>query len=102
MRFDRQSLVMQAQTGLTDWDGDDFDEGLEMLLQTCTAQAELGEHGHQHLAQAYVQHLTNRLRIKNLLNHHPEILQKKLNATIFSHFSAFWFLFLTSFVMSNS
>ena len=94
MRFDRQSLVMQAQTGLTDWDGDDFDEGLEMLLQTCTAQAELGEYGHQHL--------TNRLRIKNLLNHHPEILQKKLNATIFSHFSAFWFLFLTSFVMSNS
>ncbi|MBD2483276.1 sulfotransferase [Planktothrix sp. FACHB-1365] len=73
----------QAEMGLSDWDGNDFQEGLEVLLETCSAQANLGQRGRQHLADACVHHLGNRLRIKDLLNRYPEILQEEISRPMF-------------------
>ncbi|HIE27355.1 TPA: sulfotransferase [Candidatus Poribacteria bacterium] len=83
--LDAQDMMAQAQTeiGLTDWGGDDFREGLDALLHFCQEQAGLSQRGQQHLVNACVHHLSNRLRIEDLVTRHPEILEEKVLQPMF-------------------
>lgn len=80
-----QALMTRAQAriGRSDWGGDDFREGLDVLLRCCAEQAGLSAFGLQKLADFCVHHLANRLRVEDLIRRHPEILEEEISRPMF-------------------
>ena len=85
MTVDAREVITTAEArfGSGDWGGDDWIEGLEVLLQSCAEQAELSAGGWRHLKDACVHHLGNRVRIENLVVRHPEILDEEIVRPMF-------------------
>ncbi len=88
----RNSVIVEAselihraaiRAGSNDWGGDDWREGLDVLLRACAREAELSEYGWRHLADACVHHLANRARIESLVARHPEIPDEKVERPMF-------------------
>jgi len=83
--FSEAELLRQAkaETGLADWGGDDFLEGLRLLLQACANEAQLSERGQQWLQRDLRHWLTGRLHIQDALNQQPEILETPIERPLF-------------------
>lgn len=68
-------LEQQARdkTGLADFGGDSWREGLEVLVRSALTEAHFNDFGEQPFYGAIVQALCNRLRVEDWYARHPEI-----------------------------
>ena len=69
-----------AQTGLHDFGGDGFREGLEVFCESASAEAQLNPIGSAVIPGAILASLANRLRITDWLKHHPEVSGEHIEA----------------------
>ena len=63
----------RAQTGLDDFGGDSWREGLEVLVRSAATEARFNDFGEQSFYGSLVRPLVNRLRIEDWYARHPEI-----------------------------
>jgi hypothetical protein len=80
MRPDVLIAAACAQTGLDDFGGDSFREGLEAYCQAASAEAQLNPIGSAVVPGAILSALANRLRISEWLKHHPEVSGERIEA----------------------
>jgi hypothetical protein len=82
MRFDPETLIVAAQqaTGLEDFGGDSFREGLALCCQSLGEEAQLNLIGEVALPSAMVGALANRLQVTDWVKRHPEILKEQIEA----------------------
>ncbi len=73
----------KATTGLKDFDGDAWKEGLDALIYSLNNDISLNEGNFGHFQGVIIQLLVNRLEIKQLLGKHPEIMEEKIEKPIF-------------------
>jgi len=75
-----QQLVDQAraETGLDDFGGDTWREGLEVLVASALTEAKLTELGEHMFYGSIVRALTNRLHIEDWYARHPEIDEQEV------------------------
>jgi len=73
----------QRQTGLEDFGGDTFREGLEILVQSLNAEARLNAAGEAALRERILLHLTQRLQVEEWYRRHPEIDDEDITAPLF-------------------
>lgn len=71
-----------AETGLSDFGDPEFTEPLALLCSSLRDEAGLSPYGQTGLYVQFVQLLKNRLRIEDLLRHHPEIREIPITAPI--------------------
>jgi hypothetical protein len=81
-------LIDQAMhaTGLSDFGGDSFREGLEILIDDVNAGHVNGWHtddGVGRVAQDSLHYLTNRLKVEDYLKQHPDLLERKIERPVF-------------------
>jgi hypothetical protein len=72
------------QTGLEDFGGESWREGLEVLLQSARSEAQPSATGSAALETQVLQFLINRLEISSWLDRHPEIDDQIVSAPLFS------------------
>jgi hypothetical protein len=63
----------QQRTGLRDFDGDSFHEGLELLLAGMAGRSDYTGRGRAMLGDEFGRYLDNRLRVADYLRSHPEV-----------------------------
>ncbi|MYA85447.1 MAG: hypothetical protein F4Y12_07665, partial [Acidimicrobiaceae bacterium] len=63
----------RAQTGLDNFGGDTWREGLEVLIRSATTEATLSDMGEHGFNRAVLRALTNRLKVEDWYRRHPEI-----------------------------
>ena len=71
------------QTGLHDFGGDSFREGLEVFCRSCAEEAQLNGFGATAIPGAIVNVLMNRLRVIDWIRTHPEVTRESIEAPIF-------------------
>lgn len=78
-------LVQNAvtETGLDDFGGDDYREGLDRLCRALAAESDLTEMGEMVTAHRLSRYLVNRLRIEATYREHPEIDEQQVVAPVF-------------------
>lgn len=78
-------LVQQAiqRTGLDDFGGGSFEEGLQRLVEALEREAQLTELGVSILTDRLVMLLANRLRIEDVYRRHPDIEQQTVEGPVF-------------------
>jgi hypothetical protein len=72
-----------AQTGLDDFGGDSFREGLELLMRSLRGEAQLNARGEAFLYSRIVGHLAQRLQVEDWYRRHPEIDDVEIEAPLF-------------------
>lgn len=72
-----------AETGLGDFGGDTWQEGLERLAASLAGEADLSELGEAILGMRLRGLLANRLRVEATLADHPEIAHQQVSAPLF-------------------
>jgi Sulfotransferase family len=72
-RIDELVTRAKTETGLDDFGGDSWREGLEVLLNSAVTEANLNALGEQMFYGSLVRPLVNRLRIEDWYARHPEI-----------------------------
>ncbi|MBW8786040.1 MAG: sulfotransferase, partial [Novosphingobium sp.] len=72
----------RVETGLSDFGGDSFREGLEVLLNSARTEARLNATGEAALELQVVMLLSQRLRIEYWYRRHPEIDAKEIVAPL--------------------
>ena len=72
----------RAATGLTDFGGDGFREGLEVLVDSANREARLHDAGHAAFAGQAVMLLSRRLEIESWYARHPEIDEQEIVAPL--------------------
>lgn len=79
--LDEASLLREATeaTGLSDFGGDGFREGLRMLVETYRAH-DFDERGQKRNRRRLVGLLTTRLQLEDWWKRHPEVLERPLRA----------------------
>lgn len=79
-RFDEAEVLEAARkaTGLTDFGGEGFREGLRVLLETYEKTANFNEKGRKRNYRRVVSLLVNRLHIQETHRKHPEIRQRAI------------------------
>jgi hypothetical protein len=70
-------------TGLSEFGGDSWREGLEILLRDYARTAFLSERGEQIVRGFYVTALANRLRADDYVRRHPEVLETPVRRPVF-------------------
>ena len=82
--FDAESLVVAArqETGLDEFGGTTWREGLDRLVESLNREASLTEGGEQILALRLGMLLTNRLRIVDEIGRHPEIEDQQVEGPL--------------------
>src|SRR5579872_2665003 len=68
------------KTGLEDFGGESFREGLEVYCQSASSEAQLNEFGQAAVPGAILSALVNRLRVMDWLKRHPEISDERIDA----------------------
>jgi Sulfotransferase family len=63
----------KAETGLSDFGGDTWREGLEVLVRSAATEARFNDFGEQSFYASLVRPLVNRLKIEDWYSRHPEI-----------------------------
>jgi hypothetical protein len=63
----------KAETGLDDFGGDSWREGLEILVRSAETEARFNDFGEQFFYGALVRPLVNRLKVEDWYARHPEI-----------------------------
>lgn len=83
-RLDLQSIIdeSRATTGLSDFGEPDLLPGVQALLDALVREAELRPSGIEAQRANLVRVLCNRLRIENMLQRHPEILDEEIRGPI--------------------
>jgi hypothetical protein len=71
-------LVTKAceRAGLDDFGGDEWREGLSLLVETCESAPGVNPGGRQYVYGQFVDALWNRLRVIDYLKHHPDVADK--------------------------
>ncbi len=72
-RIDELMHRAKAETGLDDFGGDSWREGLEILVRAAIAEASFNDLGEQMFYDSLVRPLVNRLKIEDWYRRHPEI-----------------------------
>ncbi|MCP5065089.1 MAG: sulfotransferase [bacterium] len=81
-----EDAVLEAArkaTGLSDPGGNDFLEGLRVLLETYDGSAGLSERGRKHNWRRLVLLLSTRMRVADALRKHPEILKREIRNPVY-------------------
>ncbi|HEV2310791.1 MAG TPA: sulfotransferase [Acidimicrobiia bacterium] len=71
-----------AQTGLDDYGPPEFRDGLRVLSDSVTEEAELSELGAAAVQSTVVNSLTNRLRVVDWINTHPDVADEEIRAPL--------------------
>jgi hypothetical protein len=84
MQISPEALITSAceQTGLDDFGGDSFREGLHVLCESAAAQAQLNPVGAMVVPAAILACLTNRLRVSDWVKRHPAVLHESIEAPL--------------------
>lgn len=77
-RIDELITEAKAQTGLEDFGGDSWREGLEVLIRSAADEAAFNDMGEQGFYRTVVRALTNRLKVEDWYRRHPEIDQQEV------------------------
>lgn len=72
----------RAATGLDDFGGDDFREGLDVFCEAATAEAQLNDFGAIAVRANVVGSLANRLKIVDHRNRHPEVAEERIDSPL--------------------
>lgn len=82
MPIQPDALIATAreQTGLHDFGGDSFREGLEVFCESASSEAHLNQIGAAVLPSAILACLTNRLRLVDWVKRHPEVSDESIEA----------------------
>lgn len=83
MRADILIATACAATGFTDFGGDSWREGLDVLVDSLDREAGLNELGHLALDSQITANLTNRLRVTDWLSRHPEVERERIERPTF-------------------
>jgi len=77
-----EALIETAceQTGLSDFGGDSFREGLAVLCESVSAEAQLNEFGEMAMPGAIVGALSNRLKVTDWVKRHPGVADERIEA----------------------
>ncbi len=77
-----EALIAAAidQTGLNDFGGDSFREGLEVFCAAASSEAQLNAFGRMAVPGAILGALSNRLRIVDWVKRHPEVSEERIEA----------------------
>ena len=83
--LEKDQLIQTAidQTGLNDFDGDNFQEALQRLVDALNAEAKLSESGVLSAELAIVAGLRNRLKIYDYIQQHPDVLEQEIVKPVF-------------------
>jgi hypothetical protein len=79
-----ETLIETAcqQTGLSDFGGDSFREGLDVLCESVSAEAQLNAFGQMAVPGAIVGALSNRLRITDWIKRHPGVSDEQIESPL--------------------
>ncbi|MBO0728405.1 MAG: sulfotransferase [Acidimicrobiaceae bacterium] len=69
----------KAETGLSDFGGDSWREGLEVLVRSAETEATFNDFGEQSFYASLVRPLVNRLKIEDWYTRHPEIDEQEVD-----------------------
>jgi len=75
--------VAKAETGLSDFGGDAYREGLEILVNALNSEAKLNELGDAAVRDRILMHLKQRLEIEDWYRRHPEIDDEQIMDPLF-------------------
>jgi hypothetical protein len=80
--MDSAGLIAAAceKTGLEDFGGDSFREGLAIYCQSASSEAQLNEFGKAAIPGAVLSALANRLRVVDWAKRHPEVSEERIEA----------------------
>ena len=83
--LDKDQLLQAAgeQTGLSDFGDDDFLEPLERLIDALNNEAQLNDFGKIRAQMTIAAGLSNRLKIHDYLQQHPQVLAEKVVKPVF-------------------
>ena len=70
------------QTGLDDFGGDSFREGLAIYCESAATEARLNAFGETAIPGAILGALTNRLRITDWMQRHPDVANERIEAPV--------------------
>lgn len=76
------SLACEA-TGLRDYPEASYHEGLQFLVEQVNACEAASERSFEVMQREMVNSLSNRLRVENYLEQHPEVLEQKIERPVF-------------------
>lgn len=84
MQISPEALIKTAceQTGLDDFGGESFREGLHILCESVAAEAQLNPVGAMVVPAAILACLTNRLRVSDWVKRHPSVLHESIEAPL--------------------
>jgi hypothetical protein len=82
MRAEEVLDEARTATGLDDFGGDDFQEGLEVFCESATAEAQLNDLGQIAVRANVVGSLSNRLKIVDHRKRHPEVADEVIDAPL--------------------
>ena len=79
-----EALIQTAceQTGLSDFGGDSFREGLDVLCESVSAEAQLNAFGEMALPGAIVGALSNRLKVTDWVKRHPGVADERIESPL--------------------
>jgi hypothetical protein len=82
MPIQPEALMATAceQTGLDDFGGDSFHEGLGIFCESAVSEAQLNQIGEAALPSAILSCLSNRLRVVDWVKRHPEVSDETIEA----------------------
>jgi hypothetical protein len=83
MRADEVVAEAVEQTGRSDFGGETFREGLEVLCESITAEAQLNDFGTVAARATIVGSLANRLRIVDYIRTNPDVSDERIEAPLF-------------------
>jgi hypothetical protein len=78
--YDELIAAAIAQTGLDDFGGDSFREGLQILMRSLQTEAHLNARGEEIIHPRLVGHLVNRLQVERPLAPHQAALMRGCRA----------------------
>jgi hypothetical protein len=84
MQIDSNALMAAAcaQTGLEDFGGDSFREGLGVFCESASSEAQLNALGALAAPGMVLGALTNRLKVTDWVKRHPQVTQEKIEAPL--------------------
>jgi Sulfotransferase family len=83
MRPDDLMSEARTETGLDDFGGDDFREGLAVYCESVVAEAKLNDVGAMAVRSIVVASLANRLRVVDWATRHPDVADQRIDAPLF-------------------
>ena len=81
-RVDEVVEMAKAETGLDDFGGDSWREGLEVLVGAAETEARFNTYGEQSFYAGLVRPLVNRLHIEDWYRRHPEIDEQEVRVEL--------------------